>query len=65
MASGYLNETVEKLFDGDGDNVKEGVDAAAPHHQDKEVKKAVDVEAHPVELVGLLQHKTPSRTSTK
>lgn len=65
MARCYLNYTVEELFDGDGDNVKEGVDTAAAQHQYKEVKEAVDVQAWPIEVVGLLKHKTPSQNSTK
>lgn len=60
----YLNDKVEKLFDDYGDNVKEGVDAAAAQPQDNEVEEAVGVQGWPVEHVGLLKHKTPSRSST-
>lgn len=50
----YLYDTVEELFDDDGDNVKEGVDAAATQHQDNEAEEAVGLEAWPIEHVGLL-----------
>lgn len=60
MTMCYLNYKVEELFNGDGNNVKERVDAAAAQHQDNEVEEAVGVQGWPVEHVGLLKHKTPS-----
>ena len=32
-------DPVEELFDGDGDDVEEGVDTATPDHQKQKIKK--------------------------
>lgn len=58
----YLNDKVEELLDGDGDNIKERIDAAAAQHQDGEVEEPVCVQGDPVVSVGLLETrtKTPS-----
>lgn len=59
----YLNETVEELFDSDGDDIEEGVDAAASQHQDSKVEEAVGVQTRAIERVGFLNQMTQSYKS--